>query len=113
LIFKVTMPAIDWFQTFLEPWVHYIPVAANMSDLKELWEWAEAHPGHAQRIAAAGAQIGGHTPPGLASKDFAAALEAAKVPAIWEEGVGERLRHCHHGACADADNKVDDCRDFD
>jgi ABC-type nitrate/sulfonate/bicarbonate transport system substrate-binding protein len=113
LVFKVTMPAIDWFQTFLTPWIHYIPVATDLSDLEKLWEWAEAHPQHAQRIAAAGAEIGADTPPGLASKDFAAALEAAKVPAIREDGLSRRLSHCHYGACADGDVQVNDCRDLD
>jgi hypothetical protein len=113
LVFKVTMPAIGWFQTFLTPWIDYIPVATDLSDLEKLWEWAEAHPQHAQRIAVAGAEIGAYTPPGLASKDFAAALKTARVPAIRDEGLSRRLTHCHHGACANGDVKINDYRDFD
>jgi hypothetical protein len=105
------MPAIDWFQTFLLPWVHFMPVSSDMSDLEERWQWAEANPEEAQRIAAAGAEVGRNVPPRSASEDFAAALEAARVSPILE-GVGKRLSHCHHGVCAGKEGKLDGCRDF-
>lgn len=38
----------QWFYERLEPWVHYIPVAADLSDLRRRFDWAEAHPAEVQ-----------------------------------------------------------------
>jgi ABC-type nitrate/sulfonate/bicarbonate transport system substrate-binding protein len=94
------MPARDWFHQFIEPWVHYIPVATDLSDLEERWRWAETHPEQAQRIAAAGAYVGQNKPPRSASQDFAAALEAARVPVLHaEHEVAKKFPYCHYGPC--------------
>jgi hypothetical protein len=94
------MPARDWFHQFLKPWVHYIPVASDLSDLEDRWKWAEAHPKEAQRIAAAGAYIGRNKPPRSASRDFADALKAARVPVLQpQQEVAKKFPHCHYGAC--------------
>ena len=35
----------------MKPWKHYIPVAPDLRDLKEKFDWAEAHPNQARKIA--------------------------------------------------------------
>lgn len=43
-----------WRQFFypgLKPWVHYVPVADDMSDLVERYEWLTTHPSEAKTIA--------------------------------------------------------------
>lgn len=56
LLHHVT-PTKDWFHDHLEPWVHYIPIATDLSDLKEKYDWAESNPAEAQRIAEAGTEF--------------------------------------------------------
>jgi hypothetical protein len=41
-----------WYHDRLEPWQHYVPVAADMSDLVEKTAWLIGHDGEAQRIGA-------------------------------------------------------------
>lgn len=40
----------DWFFDLMIPWVHYIPVRWDLSDLEERYHWAEANPGRCQEI---------------------------------------------------------------
>ena len=40
----------DWFFDEIKPWVHYIPVEWDLTDLKQKYEWAEAHPEECQAI---------------------------------------------------------------
>eukprot|EP00630_Chrysocystis_fragilis_P011635 CAMPEP_0197404398 /NCGR_PEP_ID=MMETSP1165-20131217/22910_1 /TAXON_ID=284809 /ORGANISM="Chrysocystis fragilis, Strain CCMP3189" /LENGTH=348 /DNA_ID=CAMNT_0042930663 /DNA_START=53 /DNA_END=1099 /DNA_ORIENTATION=- len=41
-----------WFlETRLKPYVHYVPVKADLSDLQAQLDWAEAHPTHCEWIA--------------------------------------------------------------
>merc|ERR1712013_362709 len=47
-------PTKDYFHYRLKPWCHYIPVAADLSDLKEKYDWAESHPRLAMTIAQRG-----------------------------------------------------------
>lgn len=35
---------------FLKPWVHYVPVAANLNDLRDKYEFCESHPRVAEDI---------------------------------------------------------------
>lgn len=44
----------QWYYPRLEPWVHYVPVAADFSDLFEKVEWLYDHDEDAQRIGEAG-----------------------------------------------------------
>jgi ABC-type nitrate/sulfonate/bicarbonate transport system substrate-binding protein len=90
--------------------VHYIPVSTDLSDLEQLWRWAEANPDEAQRIAAAGALVGRSQAPRSAARDFSAALSLASARSIQRESVGRRLRHCHYGTCADEEMMA--CRDY-
>jgi hypothetical protein len=44
----------QWFYDRLQPWVHYAPVAADLSDLDAVLDRLSANPEEAQRIAAQG-----------------------------------------------------------
>ena len=41
-----------WFKKYLQPWVHYVPVNYDLSDLKEKIEWLRDNDADAKRIAA-------------------------------------------------------------
>ena len=48
----------DWFHhENMLPWVHYIPVKMDLSDLREMWVWAEIHAHEAEAIARAGTEL--------------------------------------------------------
>lgn len=57
---KLAMPGLlfhhdsgmkDHFHDELKPWVHYVPVAVDLTDLKIKYEWAERNPDKAEKIA--------------------------------------------------------------
>ena len=50
-IFKQASPYAEFFYAQLEPWQHYVPVAADLHDLPRRLRWAGAHPGEAAAIA--------------------------------------------------------------
>lgn len=54
LLFHHETPTYDYFHEDLIPFVHYIPVSTELSDLREKYEWAEAHPNEARAISEAG-----------------------------------------------------------
>lgn len=56
---KLAMPGVlfhhetktkDWFYDEIKPWIHYIPIEWDLSDLREKYEWAEANPEECQAI---------------------------------------------------------------
>lgn len=47
--------AADFYDAELKPWVHYVPVAADLADLPERYLWAQNNQAQAREIAAAGA----------------------------------------------------------
>jgi hypothetical protein len=40
-----------WYEPLLQPWVHYVPVAEDLSDLNERLEWCVTHDAECQEIA--------------------------------------------------------------
>ena len=34
----------QWYYDSMRPWVHFVPVRADLSDLEQRFHWAEAHP---------------------------------------------------------------------
>jgi len=54
LLFHHMTPTKDYIHDYLTPWKHYIPVSENLQDLKKKFDWTEAHPQEAKRIADAG-----------------------------------------------------------
>ena len=50
LVFKQESEEVQWFYYFLKPWVHYVPVREDLSDLIENIQWAKAHDLEAKAI---------------------------------------------------------------
>jgi len=57
LLFHHVTPTKDLIDDYTEPWVHYIPVAPHLNDLKAKFEWAEIHPLEAKNIARRGTEL--------------------------------------------------------
>lgn len=51
LCLKQESDQIQWFYRALEPYVHYVPIVNDMSDLTEKIQWAKEHDKEAKRIA--------------------------------------------------------------
>jgi hypothetical protein len=47
-------PHVEFFQSQLQPWVHYVPVARDFSDLNSRLQWLGDHQVEAQKIGEAG-----------------------------------------------------------
>ena len=50
LLFHHMTPTKDYIHDRIKPWIHFIPVRADLTDLKEKYDWAEAHPEYAKLI---------------------------------------------------------------
>ena len=50
LLFHHVTPTKDYIHDLIEPWVHYVPVRSDLSDLLDKLEWAESHPDEARQI---------------------------------------------------------------
>ena len=57
LLFHHMSGATDWYHEHLVPWVHYVPVKEDLSDLRQQFEWAEKHERKARSIAKAGTEF--------------------------------------------------------
>jgi hypothetical protein len=47
----------QWYYDDLRPFEHYVPIAADLSDLREKVDWCRAHARECEEIAAAGAKL--------------------------------------------------------
>jgi hypothetical protein len=56
-ILKVESPFEQWFYQRLQPWVHYVPVAPDLSDLPERVSWCLKHDKACRKIADAARQL--------------------------------------------------------
>jgi len=56
LLFHHETSAKDNFHDEILPWIHYIPINEDLSDLKEKFDWAEANSDEARRISEAGTE---------------------------------------------------------
>lgn len=50
-VFKHDSPFILWYFRVMKPWVHYIPVKSDLSDVFEKLNWAKTHDEEAKQIA--------------------------------------------------------------
>ena len=50
LLFHHVTATKDYIHDLLEPWVHYVPVKSDLSDLMVKLEWAEKHPNYSRQI---------------------------------------------------------------
>jgi len=57
LLFHHVTPTKDYFHDKMVPWVHYIPIKEDLSDLREKFNWAEANPNMAQQISAQATEL--------------------------------------------------------
>eukprot|EP00571_Detonula_confervacea_P016931 CAMPEP_0172303258 /NCGR_PEP_ID=MMETSP1058-20130122/4817_1 /TAXON_ID=83371 /ORGANISM="Detonula confervacea, Strain CCMP 353" /LENGTH=589 /DNA_ID=CAMNT_0013014003 /DNA_START=219 /DNA_END=1986 /DNA_ORIENTATION=+ len=57
LLFHHVTAAKDWYHEHLVPFVHYVPVKEDLSDLHEMYEWAEMHDRKSRSIAKAGTEF--------------------------------------------------------
>ncbi|XP_060809442.1 protein O-glucosyltransferase 2 isoform X2 [Amyelois transitella] len=51
MVLKQESPYFEHFYKLLQPWVHYVPVARDLSDLKQRVLWAREHDNEARKIA--------------------------------------------------------------
>ena len=49
---------IQWYYKALQPYVHYLPLKEDLSDLQGAYEWLKTHDAEAQRIADEGRNLG-------------------------------------------------------
>lgn len=91
VLFHHVTPTKDFFHDELVPLEHYIPVELDLSDLRERYEWAEAHPRKARRIADAG-------------RDFVARMRSD----AWLERTYKRYFDAELGAIVDAYRAAED-----
>jgi hypothetical protein len=84
-VLKVTSPHgfRQWYYDRLKPWVHYVPVEADMSDLIEKAEWIRNHDADAVRMGRAAQSLAADmtldAEVNLAGERVAAALDHRKV----------------------------------
>jgi hypothetical protein len=57
LVLKVESEYTLWLDQYLQPWVHYVPVRADLSDLVDRIEWCRRNDRQAQGIAEAARQV--------------------------------------------------------
>lgn len=53
-IFKQESGLCGWFDAGLKPWIHYVPLASDLSDLEERISWAQAHDDEVRAITVRG-----------------------------------------------------------
>lgn len=58
VLFKQKSPYSQWFYKALKPWIHYVPIKRDLSDLKERVTWAQEHDLEAYQIACNGRALG-------------------------------------------------------
>ncbi len=56
-VLRVASPRRQWYHHRLEPWVHVVPVAADLSDLEDRLVWCRHHLEHCEAMAQAGQQL--------------------------------------------------------
>lgn len=47
----------DWFFDDMKAWVHYVPVAWHLGDLRAKFDWAKSHQDESQKIADAASKL--------------------------------------------------------
>lgn len=57
LLMKQQSDKIQWYYDKLQPYVNYIPVSADFSNLQQQFEWAQTHQEQVQIIARQGRQL--------------------------------------------------------
>jgi hypothetical protein len=50
VVFKTDSDWKQWFYDDYKPWVHFVPIADDFSDINEKYEWAESHQDECEKI---------------------------------------------------------------
>jgi hypothetical protein len=66
----------QWYYDRLKPWEHYVPVAADLSNLVERLDWARSHDGECREIAQRGRSLAVALTMSAATREAAALIEA-------------------------------------
>ena len=56
-VLKVSSDWEEWYYKDMQPWIHYVPVSADMSDLAEKVVWCQENDNKAERIAKNGMEF--------------------------------------------------------
>lgn len=56
-VIRITSQRRQWYHHLLEPWVHVVPVSADLSDLASVLAWCQSHPQACAAIATAGQRL--------------------------------------------------------
>ena len=56
VVLKIESPLEQWYHRELVPWKHYIPLARDLGDFRQVAEWLRAHDREARQIALDGAE---------------------------------------------------------
>ena len=57
VLFHHETPTYDFIHLWMKPWVHYIPIKGDLSDLKEKFDWAESNQDKARAISEAATDL--------------------------------------------------------
>jgi hypothetical protein len=76
-VLRVASSRRQWYHHRLEPWVHVVPVAADLQDLEAQLQWCRLHPDRCAAIAQAGQQL---------AEDVVAELGADLMRACFDYG---------------------------
>mmetsp|Transcript_34011 Transcript_34011/g.64746 ORF Transcript_34011/g.64746 Transcript_34011/m.64746 type:complete len:132 (-) Transcript_34011:111-506(-) len=60
VLFHHVTSSKDYFHDDLIPWIHYIPVNEDLSNLREMYDWAEANSAKAKKISDAATEYVKH-----------------------------------------------------
>jgi hypothetical protein len=74
-ILKVDSPWSLWHYSYLKPWIHYIPIAIDLSDLHEKLKWCVTNDSRAREIAMSGRAL-------ATSLDFENEMKLASMGAV-------------------------------
>ncbi|HKX55237.1 MAG TPA: glycosyl transferase family 90, partial [Xanthomonadales bacterium] len=85
-VLKVASPTShrQWYYHRLQPWQHYIPVAADLSDLQHRIEWCQAHGSECEQVAKRGREL-------ALSMDFNTEYQQAAVALVNSPEVTVRM----------------------
>lgn len=65
---------VQWYYKALQPWVHYIPLRADLSDLPDMYAWLQSHETEAHQVALSGQCLGHRIFSEEAIEDYAVTL---------------------------------------
>lgn len=80
----------QWYYEHLEPWTHFVPVRADLSDLHERIAWCRANSAECRDIAARGQEF-------AMARDFETEMASAQTR-VREAHAGRRLRAFHRSS---------------